>query len=428
MKYVFLDTNIFIHFSDFEQLDWQTIIDTKKDIVITLAPIVIDELDKHKYNKNPKISKRVKKILPKIEKYIDNPELCKYDFKYIFSRPLEITFTENKLDRNEQDDCLLATIIEFSKTLANSESLVYITNDVGPRLKAKTLNIPTLKLTDDCLLPNELDEAEIKNIKLQNELNDLKSKAPILSLSFANESNLMKYKRNHIEYSKKDFIENEMKKARIDNPYMVYRDPTQGQNKNSSITFLHSTAFSLSETQIIEYNKQLDIYFKEHEKYAEKLFEAFEFTSNTIEIELVLDNKGTSPALDIDIEIHFPDGFELFQEKDISKISKKASLPYKPKHRYDFNFNLDPIGISSIQTNRNVDLSSFNQPKIKKTNSYLVSYPVQSLKHNQSFELEKLYAKFKNIKEAKGFTLDYKLIVSNITKVITGQLHISFEE
>ena len=103
-------------------------------------------------------------------------------------------------------------------------------------------------------------------------------------------------------------------------------------------------------------------------------------------------------------------------------------MPYKPKHRYDLNFNIDPIGLSSILANRNVDFPSFNQPTIKKTNSYLVSYPVQSLKHNQNFELERLYAKFNNIREAKGFTLDYKLIVSNIAKVGTGQLHISFDE
>jgi hypothetical protein len=387
MKYVFLDTNIFIHFSDFEQLDWPTILHTDKDIVIILAPIVIDELDKHKYNKNPKIAKRVKRLLPKIEAYIDNPKLCKYGLKYISSRPLEFTLIENKLDENEQDDCLLASIIEFSQTLGNNESLVYITNDVGPRLKAKSLNIDTFKLSDAYQLPNEPDETEIKNIKLQNELNDLKSKAPVLSLSFANESNFMKYKRNSLDYSKQNFIETEMKKARVDNPYLVYRDTTKIQNTKPSITFLHSAPFSLSETQINEYNKELDKYFIEHQKYAERLFEAFVFKSNTIEIDLILNNNGTSPALDIDIEIHFPDGFELFREKDIPKISNKASLPYQPKHRYDFNFNLDPIGISSLRATQNIDFLNPNQPTIKKTNSYLVSYAVQSLKHNKIFEL-----------------------------------------
>ena len=428
MKYVFLDTNIFIHYSDFEQLDWQTILDTEKDIVITLAPIVIDELDKHKYNKNPRIAKRVKKLLPKIETYIENPKLCKYGLKYIPSRPLEFTFLENMLDKNEQDDCLLASIIEFSQTVDNNESIVYITNDVGPRLKSKSLNIDTLKLADEYQLPNEPDETEIKNSKLQNELNDLKSKTPVLSLSFANESNLMKYKRNSFDYSKQDFIETEMKKVKIDNPYLVYRDPTKIQNTKPSIAFSHSTLFSLSETQINEYNEKLDKYFIEHQKYAESLFEVFVFNSNKIEIDLILNNNGTSPALDIDIEIHFPDGFELFQEKDIPKISNKAILPYKPKDRYDFDFNLGPIGISSLRTTRNVDIPNLNQPTIKKTNSYLVSYSVQKLKHNQNFELEKLYVKFKNISEAKGFAIDYKLIVSNITKVIAGQLHINFDE
>lgn len=81
----------------------------KEKIVITIAPIVIDELDKQKYNKNQKISKRVRALLPKIEKFIMNPKLCKYELIYIKSRPIDLTFTNNNLDRKEQDDSLLAT-------------------------------------------------------------------------------------------------------------------------------------------------------------------------------------------------------------------------------------------------------------------------------------------------------------------------------
>ena len=65
MKYIFLDTNIFIHFQFYEQISWQEIVGDEYKLII--APIVLDELDKHKTNPNKKIAGRVKSILPKIE-------------------------------------------------------------------------------------------------------------------------------------------------------------------------------------------------------------------------------------------------------------------------------------------------------------------------------------------------------------------------
>ena len=66
MTYIFLDTNLFLHFQDFEQINWNDIIGTNDTINIALAPTVIDELDKHKYNANRKIQKWAKKITAQI--------------------------------------------------------------------------------------------------------------------------------------------------------------------------------------------------------------------------------------------------------------------------------------------------------------------------------------------------------------------------
>lgn len=425
MNYVFLDTNIFLHCKYFEQLDWPTILNKQKDIVITLTPTVIDELDKHKYNKNSKIAERVKKLLPKIEGFIDNPELCKYSLKHITTRPLDLTFIENHLDKNVQDDCLLASIIQFTQNLEKNDSVVLITNDVGPRLKAKSFKIFAMKLPDQYLLPNERDESEIKISKLQNEINELKNKSPILSLSFANNSNLKKFKRDFFELSKQEFVESEMKKVKSENPHLVYRDLFKNKNPKPSITFSNSNPFLLSESQIIDYNLKVNEYYEDQIKYIESLFDSLVFKLNTIEINLFLNNNGTSPALDIDIEIYFPDGFEILQEKYLPKILPIPSLLYKPKHIYDFNLNSSPFDLSYLGESGAIDFPNSNKLIIKKTNSYLISTSIESLKHNQIFELEKLYVKFDNINVAKGFTIDYKLIVSNITDVVNGKLNVN---
>lgn len=172
MTYIFIDTNIFIHFRDFEEIDWPSVSGKRGPITLLIAPIVIDELDRHKYYSNKKIANRVKKLLPRIEAILENKSSCRYVLHYIPSRPLDETFSDNKLDRKEQDDSLLATIIEFQHlvTTNNNHTIVYVTNDVGPRLKAKTLAIETIKLPDDHQLPIELDETEKENKALQKEL------------------------------------------------------------------------------------------------------------------------------------------------------------------------------------------------------------------------------------------------------------------
>ena len=47
MKYLFLDTNIFLHFQNFEQIPWQKLIGGD-DFKIIVSDIVAEEIDKHK--------------------------------------------------------------------------------------------------------------------------------------------------------------------------------------------------------------------------------------------------------------------------------------------------------------------------------------------------------------------------------------------
>ena len=54
MKYLLLDTNIYLHYIDFEQIDWGTIIGDKEyEIVVPYT--VIKEIDKYKDGPKSKI-------------------------------------------------------------------------------------------------------------------------------------------------------------------------------------------------------------------------------------------------------------------------------------------------------------------------------------------------------------------------------------
>jgi hypothetical protein len=91
---------------------------------------------------------------------------------------------------------------------------------------------------------------------------------------------------------------------------------------------------------------------------------------------------GTVPAEDIDIHLHFPDGFELVDSADYPKPPTEPNTPYKPKNRLD----IPGLGISGfprihIPNPQNMNIDS-ERPTIRKSNSYDVDYNRSYLKHN----------------------------------------------
>ena len=76
MKYLLLDTNIYLHYIDFEQIDWGTIIGDKEyEIVVPYT--VIKEIDKYKDGPKSKIKVRAKAVASKFGCYFLNDDYNK---------------------------------------------------------------------------------------------------------------------------------------------------------------------------------------------------------------------------------------------------------------------------------------------------------------------------------------------------------------
>lgn len=156
---------------------------------MVIAPIVIDEIDKHKRNSKKKIAIRARSITKLFEQIMDKGDP---DWILIDKRPTSATFSENSLEKSEQDDCLLAAILEFSPENPSDQKIL-VSEDFGPRLKAKNLGIKTIKLSDSELLAEEPDENEIRLQKLIRENNELKNRAPKVDLFLAGKSKHMNF-------------------------------------------------------------------------------------------------------------------------------------------------------------------------------------------------------------------------------------------
>ena len=132
MHYIFLDTNIYLHFRYFEDIDWEKVTQQLGDYEFVLAPVVFSELDKHKYNNNQSLSKRAKEVVNKLYSTIKKGGLAK---KIVHNQknalPDEL-FTKNTLSRLNADDNLIASILSFKAGIQDSDFVSFVTYDAGP--------------------------------------------------------------------------------------------------------------------------------------------------------------------------------------------------------------------------------------------------------------------------------------------------------
>lgn len=420
MKYIFLDTNIFLHFQDFEKIDWLSE-SFSEACKLVIPPVVIDELDEKKIGTN-KIGNRARKVLNRFEQLAEmgNARIKEnIDFEILLLKPSREIYETNELNFDEKDHRLIASMIQFSEGCDLNEILL-CSNDIGPRLRAKMYGIKSLKLDSKYLIPDQIseEEKEIKNLQRENQI--LKIRIPKLDVLFLDENKFLQIKIPEEDYSNfVDFKTQRLKQIKIDNPYLEFTTP-QGN--------LLAQFYTLTSSKIEEYNNKLDQFYSEYENALDKIFEYEKKELLSFNIQLIIKNSGNSPAEDIDLHLHFPDGFELIESSEKDKHPSLPKPPYEPKHALDFGHSASPItSYFYNQITPNTSLN-FNSPSIKKTNSYDVDFSRKKLKHGYSEQMEQLTIIFDSNSSINNFQIDFELSSGNVPDKLVGKLNVRFKK
>jgi len=421
MKTIFLDSNILLHFKIFVDIDWIKVCEDKKCRII-LAPIVIEELDKIKIGNDDK-SKRARKVLSKIEDLLENQQNMireNVEFLVLMHRPDEKIFESNHLDYRKQDDHLIGSIIQYQEQ--NQDEQVFLCSfDIGPRLRSQQFGIKIIKIPNEYLLPFKETESEkqIKELIRENTL--LKSRIPKPILIFENEKDFVKIRVNDEKIERNQFIQLKMDALKKDYPYLEYKD-----NKTLSPFAPHAILNIISKDQIERYNSDIDAFYSSYISYLGDLYE-YELKNHfSIRINMVLTNEGNTPAEEVDVNCHFPEGFDLIDEDDLEDPPDEPVPPSTPKSLLEGigSFNIRPfipdIGRPSIP--------NLNKPTIRKTNSYDVHYYRKYVKHLTLYPLDTLIAFYNDYDSFKNFSIEYTIMAGNIQEPVTGKLNIVFEK
>jgi rRNA-processing protein FCF1 len=436
MKYIFLDTNIFIHFQPYDQIPWREIVED--DYRLVVAPIVLDELDKHKTNQNKKIAARVKSVLPKMEKEQTNSESI---INVNLPVPKDATFIQYELSRSQQDHALLSAILEFG-VINGLENVVFVSHDTGARIRARQLGIYVIQLDDIYLLPEEENQEEKELKKLRKENTELKNNLPDVVLIFEDGGNFKKIEIKPIVLTEDEYCKIELEKIKelhkpfvtkevIDEYSALGKGPVPLESLMANKKLLNSLSLWNEPTieQKEKYNKELGKFYSEYENIFKDKYKWDKILSDVVKLDFAVSNNGTAPANDIDIFLIFPNTAKILLYSNFPKY-EKPKPPYKPKHSGDFDMSFNAINFMCNPPAKEY-IRVLDKSIIKNTieccevdtladGSVKVHYKYSdSLKHNMDFSLEPIWTFSEN-----NFKISYKLLISNYPKQVEGELNV----
>lgn len=183
---------------------------------------------------------------------------------------------------------------------------------------------------------------------------------------------------------------------------------------------------------IERYNTELDKFYQAYFEYLRRDVWYENLRRRTVKLPIYVANDGTAPAEDVDVFMHFPDGFKLTDEQGLPSVSRPPDPPAKPKTQMQralesINGSLVSIPpLASYIPDAILSLSQQNvsSPNIRQTGSYDVDFHVQRIKHKLQEPADPLYVIFESFESARSFQIDYRLLAANVPNEVTGQLHV----
>jgi len=167
-------------------------------VCLIITRINIQELDGFKYDQNSqRRQNRSKSVTKKIHEILSSslkseiPNRPGVSLQLLRKTPNLDNFDE--LNAKNNDDQMIASILEFIETDQSNQDTILITADIGPKLIAESYGIQTISLDETYLLKAEPSLSEKKLRLAEKQISNLQQQKPQVEFSLvnSNESNLI---------------------------------------------------------------------------------------------------------------------------------------------------------------------------------------------------------------------------------------------
>jgi hypothetical protein len=348
----------------------------------------------------------------------------------------DISFSDHGLREDKNDDNLVASVL--SLTSKTNHTAILVTGDTGPRLKAGRLGLSCMGLPEEYKAESALSETEKEKRKLQREINRLKNRLPALDLVFDGGEKHCGFQVSDYKPLTEEEIGARLEKIKEQYSKKTYQPIEKPENVETIGELLKSVEASMapfsrpSKQQIERYNDRLDDFYDEYKKYLEAREVIKNIKGRLITLDIVIENTGSAPAEDIDIFMHFPDGFRLFSDENLPEMDiAEPRPPQEPKGGFP-NIGASLAGLSDptrhIHMPTVTPSGNVSSPNIEETGSYDVDVSVRKLKHNMQERCGPFYVVFDSFEDASSFSIDYRINTADLPDDTEGELHVSVEK
>ena len=335
-KYIFLDTNIYLHYKPVEQLDLERF---GNECVLVVPRVILGEINKHKdTHASDSIRKRARSICRRIHAWDDAKAVSDrlgFEFCIAIPRP-----DQHNLEPSSSDDQFLSVILDYNAAV---DDKLLISNDSNLCLTAKHLGIHVHEIEDKYRLPSAIDPVEQENQRLKQEVDLLKNARPRLEIGLISNQDSRQIEPNPIFRLRKP--KEELTDAEINEAMQNIRNKVDEKRRAYSgqpLLYLHASM--LSREDIETFHEQLADYPEQYMQYL--LAKRDHLKKRIIKFIIGITNVGTSPAQNVDIYLHFPDGFDIYEEEDMPQSPQPPQLPDEPVSKVQRMLGQMSLGIN----------------------------------------------------------------------------------
>ena len=420
--FAFIDTNVLLHYRFFRDVDWAAALDAP-EVVLVLAPVVLSELDDHKWSGSRREKARAKAVL----KAIDEIELVAeaigiragVSVMGIGHEPAEAVFARYRLQGGVKDDRLLASLLAFREECGASSRALLVTADAGLRVKARVQRIEVIAPAHDLAIDDEPDETERRLSAANRELAAYKSAAPDLRLTIEGEP-FVEEKVTLVRGFDAQTRARLCAKWRSRYPH-VGGMPDQVRLLGGAISLsgLAGLPGFISAEDAKKHNAEIDLVFGKYEKYLEAWPSIVNRYRRSLELKFVLENSGTAPADDVHLK--------LWTEADgvwLEELPVPPTPPAMPKRPDLFDVGLhSPMPYLDTGTFRVASRDS-DGPNVSRAEPKCIEYWEKRVTHHVPRELTPVYFQFSTDEAVGSFSINYRLVAANIREPQTGTVHV----
>lgn len=427
--HVFFDTMVFLHSRPIQEINLPKLLRVRS-VILVIPRVTLHELDKHK---NTHTSRNIRDRAAKSLKTIENcttsesKELRPGVLLQLMTASPSLVFKEHGLNSDWPDDQMIASVLAYRQKHP-SDRVILISHDVGPKLTARHLGIETAELPDSYRIPPEEDPLVKENKLLKNQLARLQNAQPKLILRLGEMPDTdehYKFRLSRPPLTEIPDKEQVMSKLRKFFPEM---HPPDSKTNPLQFIALRTDYLLIPREEFERYTRERDQYFSEYESYLVRLENFRSQPSRTLKLILEVRNIGSAPAEDVDVYVHFPDGFSLYTENEIPGGPKQPKEPVQPRT----TFQLSRPNITDFLP---IPMPSLKAPMLKedtfsleKTSSYELREHSKRIKHGNIFPIRPLYLIFDSFDDARSFNFEYVITAGNLPERITGSLNIIVEK